>query len=159
MSRPSAKVSKVVAVLTDKPSLIVLAACVIACMAGLAEFAILTVLANLNVSRLSLRIQNSAVTGVVAGAFIWAVLIMFSLRRQHLRRKLYVVADLNHELRNALEVILQSGYLPIDQRHSALLDSAERINKALTELLEEVRATGIYSLRPNGDQRDHESIH
>jgi signal transduction histidine kinase len=127
--------------MTDKPSHIVAAACIVASAAGLAEFSILTVLANLNVSRMSLRIQNSTITGIVSGALVWALLVMVSLRRQYLRRKLYVVAELNHELRNALEVILHAEYLALDERHAALHDSAERLNKVLTELLEETRAT------------------
>jgi hypothetical protein len=140
MNHWSARVSSVITVLTDRTSHLVVAACSVAFAAGAAEFVILTVLADLNVSRLSLRIQNSAVTGVVSGGLVWALLVMISLRRRNLREKLQVVADLNHELRNALEVILQSGYLPVDQRGAPLRDSADRLNAVLTELLGEVHA-------------------
>jgi hypothetical protein len=139
--------SVVVAVLAERPSRIVVASCLVTCAVGLAEFGILTLLASLNVSRLSLRIQNSVVTGVIAGACVWALLVMVSFRQRYLRTKLQVVADLNHELRNALEVIVQSGYLPGDKRDSALLDSAERINKALTELVAEAHGNRFDFLR------------
>jgi hypothetical protein len=135
------RVSAVVAEMTESPSHIVAVTCISGCAAGLTEFAIQTLLASLNVSRVAIHTQNSIVTGVVTAAFVWALLAMFSLRRRYLRTKLQVVADLNHELRNALEVIGQIGYLPEGQRHSALLDSADRINKALTELVLEMRAT------------------
>jgi signal transduction histidine kinase len=134
----SAKVSIVIAVMTDRPSNIVAASLIVASAAGVGEFSLLTFLAHLNVSRLSLRIQNSTLTGIVSGACVWALLVMISLRRQFLRKKLHVVADLNHELRNALEVILQSEYLPVDQRLEPLHDSAERLNTVLTQLLEEL---------------------
>jgi signal transduction histidine kinase len=142
MNRHLSKLGATAPAMAGTPARIVASACVIGLLAGIADFAILTLLAYLGFSRVTLRIHNAAVTGAVTAGFLWAVLVAVSLRRRYFHSKLQVVADLNHELRNALEVILQSSYLPNDQRHSALLDSAERIDKALSELLAEARVSG-----------------
>ncbi len=115
----------------------IVSASLAACVAGLVEFAIPIILTQLKVSRLSAEIENAVLAGAITGMFVWALLVMFSWRRRYMRTKLQVVAELNHELRNALEVILHSGYLPDGQRYPALLSSAERIDKALEELLPE----------------------
>jgi Trk-type K+ transport system membrane component len=147
VSRPSEKISSTVVAITDQPHRIVITTGLVVCVSGALDFALLTLLAHINVSRLSLRIQNSILTGLVSGGLVWALLVLVALRRRHLRTKLQVVADLNHELRNALEIILQSGYLPEGQRHSALRDSAERISNALDDIAMEARATGL--IRPD----------
>lgn len=153
MSRPPTKTAATLVAMMDSPARMAICACVVAGAFGMLEFGILTLLADLNVSRLSLRIQTSVVTGVVSGAFVWAFLTVVSLGRRHLETKLKVVADLNHVLRNALEIIANSGYLPQDQRHAALLE--RRTNKqALEELVIEARA--IRQVIPD-HRRKHQS--
>ncbi len=137
MHHPSARVSSAALYITATPLRIVISVWAIACIAGLAEFLILVGLARLGVSRLSMIVQSSVVTGFVTGGFVWTLMLMFSLRRKYMRKKLQVVRDLNHELRNALEVILQSGYLQNDERLPALLSSANRIERTLAWIFED----------------------
>jgi hypothetical protein len=46
-----------------------------------------------------------------------------------------VVADLNHHLRNALDIILASDYLRQTDRATAICESVERIDHALTNII------------------------
>ncbi len=131
MHHLSAIVSSGTLLISATPLRILVSVWTIAFVAGSAEFLILLALAYFGVSRLSMTVQSSVVTGFVTGGFAWTLLLMFSLRRRYMRKKLQVVRDLNYELRNALEVILQSSYLSCDERIPALLSSAVRIEKAL----------------------------
>jgi signal transduction histidine kinase len=129
--------TRFVAVLTRTRSRIAAVSCAVICVLGVADYAFLSALAHFNVPRTSIRIENAIVTGCLGAVSIWALLTMVALRRRYLGAQVRVIADLNHELRNALDVILSSGYLQDGDRLPVLLASADRIDKALTRLMNE----------------------
>ncbi len=133
--------TRFVAAMTRSRSRILAVSFVLICLLGIADYALLGILAQFNVPRWSIRVENAVVTGCLGGALIWALLTMVSSRRQYLGSQVKVIASLNHELRNALEVILNSEYLPDKERPPALLHSANRIDKALTRLMKENSGT------------------
>lgn len=58
-------------------------------------------------------------------------------RKQAGIRQIRAVAELNHHLRNALQVISQSRYLPEDKQAQAVLDSTGRIDEVLRRMMAE----------------------
>lgn len=134
------RATEFVAVLTQTHRRIVVASCVVVGILAVTDYELLSALAHLNVPRTSIRMENAIVTGCMGAALTWALLTMVALRRQYLGAKVRVIAELNHELRNALDVILSSGYLPEGERLPALYESANRIDKALTQLMKEAAA-------------------
>ena len=57
-------------------------------------------------------------------------------RRRRLEARLQTIRDMNHHIRNALEVIALSAYTSKDQENmQAIRDSVQRINWALNEIL------------------------
>lgn len=82
-----------------------------------------------------LRLQDSILTGVLTAIGVWASLMIATERRKFVLKEIQTVANLNHELRNALEVILGSAYLAESSKGGAILDSVERINRTLDSIL------------------------
>jgi signal transduction histidine kinase len=136
------KVTEFLAAITQAQSRIVAISCAVVCVLTVADYALLSALAYFDVPRTSIRMENAIVTGCIGAALTWALLNMLALRRRYLGAQIKVIADLNHELRNALDVILSSGYLPEGERPHALSESANRIDRALTQLMREVAAHG-----------------
>ncbi len=69
-----------------------------------------------------------------SGLSAWLLLEAARTRRRRLRRELQESARLNHEIRNALEVIAHAGYLVNDVVYGrAIADSVERIRKSLED--------------------------
>lgn len=128
------------AALTQTHARIVAVSCAVTCVLGAADYALLSALAHFNVPRTSIRMENAILTGCLGAASIWALLTVVALRRRYLGAQVRVIAELNHELRNALDVILSSGYLPDRERLPALFESANRIDRALTQLMREAAA-------------------
>jgi two-component sensor histidine kinase len=82
-----------------------------------------------------LGISNS-LTGIVAGAFYWQLLRRERERRDFLRERLFVISEMNHHIRNALQVISFYSYRKQDAETLAMLQQAvTRIEWALKEVL------------------------
>lgn len=85
--------------------------------------------------RLIIEISD-ALGGLVAGALIFRLLLYERERRKRLRQKIAVIADMNHHVRNALQVISFHAYTTADKEQlEAVKDSMERIQWALKEVL------------------------
>jgi hypothetical protein len=97
--------------------------------------AVLLLLYVVHVPRTVLQGQDALITGVLAGSFVWVFLGAERARQREQQKQVEVVADLNHHLRNALEVILASDYLAHDTKAAAILNSVERIDNALSAIL------------------------
>ncbi len=78
---------------------------------------------------------DSLLTGSVAGALMWAFLTTTAHRRHLVRQRVAEVAELNHQVRNALDVISLRAYL---SRHDAPVDevfqAVDRIQDTLDRL-------------------------
>ena len=87
-------------------------------------------------SRLLVVEVSDALGGVVAGALMFRLLQYERERRARLRQKIAVIADMNHHVRNALQVISLHAYSNTDQEQlTAVRESMERIQWALREVL------------------------
>ncbi len=65
------------------------------------------------------------------------VLVYEQRRRRELAAKLTVIAELNHRIRNELEVIHYSAYATKEKEHIAMIaESVSKIEAALAEILE-----------------------
>jgi hypothetical protein len=87
------------------------------------------------VPRKVLQGQDAFLTGVLAAGFVWVFLEAERARRREQEMQIRIVADLNHHLRNALDVILSSEYLHQSEKASAILESVARIENALTVII------------------------
>ena len=87
-------------------------------------------------TRLVILESSDALGGVVAGALSFRILQYERERRARLRQRIAVIADMNHHVRNALQVITFHAYNSADQEQlEAVKDSMERIQWALKEVL------------------------
>ncbi len=102
---------------------------------SVAKFAVITVIIAWHGNGVYLRFQDAVLTGVLVGIGVWAGLMITRERRKYVIKQVQTVARLNHELRNALEVILGSEYLKQSTKGEAILDSVERINRTLDSIL------------------------
>ena len=87
----------------------------------------------------SLRIAVSvsdSLAAVIAGVLAFRLLQHERDRRRRLRQRLEVIAEMNHHVRNALQVISLSTYSSADQKQlAAIKESVNRIQWALREVL------------------------
>ena len=109
-------------------------------IAALALFLISTgldyVLLHEHDSRTAIIEFSDALGGIVAGVLIFRLLQYERERRKRLRQKIAVIADMNHHVRNALQVISFHAYSNADKEQlEAVKESMERIQWALNEVL------------------------
>ena len=108
----------------------------IAVLAGLGVFALLIAADQVSVHyglRGSQRVFDELCGAVVVG------FLVFGYERHRLRQlmqRFQTIASMNHHVRNALQVIMYSSYVPSDQEQLARIRNAvERIEWALQEVL------------------------
>jgi hypothetical protein len=111
-----------------------------AAIAGLAVFVIgvgldVALLREHEPQRVTVEISD-ALGGLVAGALAFRLLLYERERRARLRQRIAVIADMNHHVRNALQVISFHAYTSADKEQvEAVKESMERIQWALKEVL------------------------
>jgi hypothetical protein len=98
------------------------------------------VLSREGLSRVDLLWLGDVVTGIVAGSLFLYVARREKVRRDRMAERMRTVAELNHHIRNALQVIKLAGAQPssssFDDRQLQLIkESADRIEWALREVL------------------------
>lgn len=87
-------------------------------------------------SRLAVLILSNLLTGVVAGAFFLQTKIRAQERQKLLEERLQKVAEMNHHIRNALQVMAFYRHQITDPEAGNLLQkSIERIEWTLEEVL------------------------
>ncbi len=87
-------------------------------------------------SRMTAVELSDVLGGVVAGLLVFRIVQYERERRERLRQKLEVIAEMNHHIRNALYVISLSTASAADQEHlEAIRESMNRIEWALREIL------------------------
>ncbi len=126
---------RVASFLTDSPVRIAWSAAVVFLIAGGIKYFAVAVLWRFHVGRTLLRGQDVFLTGLLATGFYAATLISVASRRRYVTEQVRQAATLNHEVRNALEVIIGSGYLPESEKTQAVMQSVDRINRTLHGLL------------------------
>jgi hypothetical protein len=93
-------------------------------------------LARDGVTRTDILLTSNALTGVVAGFLFYALTNIERLRRNVLQERLRTIAEMNHHIRNSLQVIT---YAAATQQNADSVEmirsSVERIEWALREVL------------------------
>ena len=93
-------------------------------------------LARDGVTRLDILILTNALTGVVAAFLFFSLSNNERLRRNTVRERLRTIADMNHHIRNALQVITYASATQKNTESVELIrSSVERIEWALREVL------------------------
>ena len=88
------------------------------------------------IPRYDLMAISNLLTGIVAGGFFWQAKHLEQQRRQFIRERLHTISEMNHHIRNALQVIsLYSGKQPDQTAVAALGQAVNRIEWALSEVL------------------------
>lgn len=105
------------------------------CAGALAHLGLTIILVQLGVRMWPAIYLEAAVAGSVGTLLVSAVLVLVLYRRAILQRQLSVVAELNHQVRNALEIIAASTSRIADQKTVAtILDAVTRIDVTLRSL-------------------------
>ena len=99
------------------------------------KFTLSGVLVRGGATEMQMRTQDAFFTGLFVAIIAWGALSVARFRREQMRARVKVVSDLNHHLRNALSMILNSHFLPENTQTSAILDGVERIDRALRHII------------------------
>jgi muconolactone delta-isomerase len=79
---------------------------------------------------------SDILTTIIAAALFYAVLRQQAQRRKEIRRRLELIGEMNHLVRNAMEVINLSTFATHNQEHvDTIAESLHRIDAALKEIL------------------------
>jgi hypothetical protein len=79
---------------------------------------------------------SDIISALVAGALFLKVAQLRRERQRAIQQRLEIISDMNHHIRNALEIISLSAHTSTDQVHVAQIrDSVDRITWALKEIL------------------------
>ncbi len=88
------------------------------------------------VSRYDLLAISNLLTGIVAGALFWQARRRDTERRRFIRERLRTISEMNHHIRNALQIISLYSYKERDEKTMKDLGHAvNRIEWALSEVL------------------------
>lgn len=108
-------------------------------------------------SRWSIVILSDIITGAIAGALFYQFAKNEKNRRELIRERMHTIAELNHHIRNALQVIkfwgAQHQNCTLDEMQIRLMkDSVDRIEWALREVLPKYPTPPGTVLPPAGQQ-------
>jgi hypothetical protein len=79
---------------------------------------------------------SDSLAAVIAGILVYRLLQYERDRREQLRQRLEIIAEMNHHVRNALQVISFSGYsADSEQQLERIREGVNRIQWALKEVL------------------------
>ena len=118
----------------DTPLRTAVAVVVVGLAVGLFNFGVDQALIQFQISPDLHSGVQAAIAGVGAAVATLLILLAIRERRRRIADELSRVAELNHTLRNALEVIIGSHYPDDEQHNHMVLESARRIDAKLKEL-------------------------
>ena len=127
---------KVLTWLVTEPWRMPLAAMVSAVFVGSGKVVLASILMPDPWRHKRLLVADASLSGVLAGTLVWILLILVRGRRRRLIEYVRRVADLNHHIRNALQVIVyQATLTQADPEQVAQVESAvARVDAALHEI-------------------------
>jgi signal transduction histidine kinase len=109
---------------------------VVATAVSVAGYVFDRLLLHEGVPRYDLLAISNTLTGIVAGGFFWEVLRRERERRKFVETRLRTIAEMNHHIRNALQVISFYSSIAQDQKTvNQLRDAVNRIEWSLEEVL------------------------
>ncbi len=81
---------------------------------------------------------------VFAFLTVAAIMLFDRWRRRRIRDKLWLISEMNHHVRNQLQIIQYSAYATGDREHfNRMQESVSRIDWALREILGKAPANGL----------------
>jgi len=93
-------------------------------------------LARDGVTRTEILVTSNGLTGLIAGFLFYNLALKERIRREIIRDRLHVIADMNHHIRNALQVITYATAVGKDDESVEMIrSSVERIEWTLREVL------------------------
>jgi Na+-transporting methylmalonyl-CoA/oxaloacetate decarboxylase beta subunit len=125
---------RVVARLDESPRHAAAVAIITGVAAGVVEYVVHTLVMHTVLSRRVPAMVDSAIMSLIAGVLVYMVLAEARTRRRILMQHLRNVAELNHEVRNSLQMIVYSKFLPPQAQAEAILESVQRIENTLRDL-------------------------
>jgi hypothetical protein len=81
---------------------------------------------------------SDAISSLVIGLLSYRLFRLQDQKREYVRHKLEIIADMNHHVRNALQVISLTTYGNDKEEIGAIRESVNRIQWALRELLPKI---------------------
>lgn len=92
-------------------------------------------LAKDGVRRMDILFVSNALTGIVAGFLFYSLTNFERMRRKQVGERLRTIAEMNHHIRNSLQVITYATAADSDKSVELIRSSVERIEWALREVL------------------------
>jgi len=135
------RVDRMLGHLLDTPRRICVAAAASLVIFGAIEFLVHELLRNLDVSPLADACLDALLVGLSGGLAVWVLLVSNRERRERVRKDLERIAELNHEIRNALQVISYSQYDANLERRNLVTESVTRIDDVLRRVVPVVGGT------------------
>jgi hypothetical protein len=121
----------------SRARLIVVSLCVVLLVSGVG-FGFDRLLRREGATRTDILLTSNSLTGVVAGFLFYSLSNQHRERRRLVQQRLQIIAEMNHHIRNALQVI---KYATVAQTHADSVElihsSVERIEWILREVLPE----------------------
>lgn len=112
----------------------ILAVVVVGVCTGLSEYFLDIYLRRIEINQALDDLMDACVVGLASAAVAGIWLLAARERRKRVLQEMSKIAQLNHNIRNALEVIVHSHYVPGDDHTNCVLDSVESIERTLEEL-------------------------
>lgn len=120
--------------LCDSRRRVIVASLVFGAVGGLMEFVIHSLIRQVITSPMLTAVLDSVSVGVAVAVGVGALLFATRERRKRVLHEMARVAELNHHVRNALQIIAHSHYGAPSEHATMVLASVERIEKTLKEL-------------------------
>ncbi len=128
------RMGKAIAEMTDSPAKRGAASLLVAAGAAALEVIAHTAAMRTGLSETVHTAIDAFIIGIAVGLMAWLVFSATHARRRRVLEHIRAVAELNHHVRNALEVIVYSNYVEQSRNTEAVLQSVQRIDNALREL-------------------------
>jgi hypothetical protein len=116
---------------------------------GLFEFVVSRWFIGVNISPNLHAALQASIVGLGAGCSLWLIFLGMIDRRKMMADELRRVAELNHTIRNSLEVIVLAHHAATDCEHKLIvLECTNRIDQKLKELFPVVGASAGDKITP-----------
>jgi hypothetical protein len=87
--------------------------------------------------RLAIELSD-LISALVIGLLAYRLIRLQQQSREHLRQRLEIISDMNHHVRNALQVISLTAHVGNHEEITAIREGVNRIQWALRELLPKI---------------------
>lgn len=120
----------------DSKARLILLCFFVVLLVWVAGFGFDRLLARDGATRTDILVASNALTGIVAGFLFYSLTNIERLRRNVMRERLRTIAEMNHHIRNSLQVITYASATRQDAESVEMIrNSVERIEWALREVL------------------------